>query len=109
MALTHEDQNVGRILESMLNVFLSKSPNKSQPGNKKLSKEEKRMKKFFKRCIRSVKKNGLMLQCIAEEYRNLETANREQDKKMHELCCNLQGIIDNMPDCRKEDVKCNQK
>lgn len=76
MALTHEDQNVGRILESMLNVFLSKSPNKSQPGNKKLSKEEKRMKKFFKRCIRSVKKNGLMLQCIAEEYRTPGLCNK---------------------------------
>lgn len=68
MSLVNEDQNVRRILESLLNIFLSKSP-LPKSGKKKLSKDEKRMKKFFKRCIRTVGKNGLMLQCIAEEYR----------------------------------------
>ena len=68
------------------------------------------MSEITKEQIRRLETVGIAIaDSIAEEYRNLETANREQDKKIHELCCNLQGIIDNMPDCRKEDVKCNQK
>lgn len=66
------------------------------------------MSEITKEQIRRLETVGIAIaDSIAEEYRNLETANREQDKKMHELCCSLQGIIDNMPDCRKEDVKCN--
>ena len=66
------------------------------------------MSEITKEQIRRLETVGIAIaDSIAEEYRNLETANHEQDTKMHALYCNLQGIIDNMPDYRKEGVKCN--
>ena len=71
--MINDDPNVSRVLDALLNLFLSnnkgytKTSDSTNPA--KLTKDEKRVKRFFKDTAKSVQRNGLLLQYVATEYK----------------------------------------